>query len=68
MHFFCEILRTFHRPSESISSKKGDKCGEWFEEHSQLDQRERGSMKGSKNIGDGSKNIDIYLVQLSDEG
>ena len=59
--FFCEILRTFHRPSESISSKKGDKCGKWFGEHSQLDRRERGSMNSSKNIGDGSENIVILF-------
>ena len=40
---------------------KGDKSIEMFGEHSKLDRRERGSKKGSKNI-------EIYLVRLSDEG
>ena len=35
---------------------KGDKFGEWFEEHYKFDRRERSSMKGSKNI-------EIYLVR-----
>ena len=61
--------RPWERGSKNITIRpKGDKCSEWFEEHSQLDRRERSSMKGSKNIGDCSKNIEIYLVQLSDEG
>ena len=37
--------------SENITIRpKGDKCSEWFEEHSQLDRREINSMKGSENI------------------
>ena len=39
-----------------INWPKGDKYGEWFEEHYKFDRRERSSMKGSKNI-------EIYLVQ-----
>ena len=33
-----------------------------------LDRRESGSMYGSKNVENSSKNIENYLVRLSDEG
>ena len=44
------------------------KTTEEFKEHYKFDRRERSSMKGSKNIAGRSKNIEIYLVRLSDEG
>ena len=37
-------------------------------EHHKFDRREINAVNGSKNIAGRSKNIEIYLVQLSDEG